>query len=130
MKQLRPYLVGLLLGYLIIGCKKDSKEELGELIGIRNNYENLINKLNSSKDSLTDIYGFGDDNFVPIDTAACDCSIVEEEKFAKERQLNYLKYLSSLKSFQQLNYKIDSLNNLRENIKIKIDSVKEVNSIK
>jgi hypothetical protein len=132
MKQLRPYLVGLLFGYFIIGCKKDSKEQLGELIGIRNNYESLINKLNSSKDSLTEIYGygFGDDNFIPMDTAACDCTEEQEEEFAKEKQLNYLKYLSSIKTFQQLNFKIDSLNNLQKNIKIKIDSVKEVNSIK
>lgn len=103
----------------LVECNTETKNELSELIGIRNHFDKLISKGENSKDSVDNLYNWGIDSHP--DSADVDCVLTEKHKmFLKLKEQKLTIY----------DFKIDSLRKLKSIVIEKIDSIKEVNSIK
>lgn len=107
------------VGLFLVECKNETKNELGELIKMRNQFDRIINNVENSKDSVDNLYKWGIESHP--DSADVDCVLTEKHKMflkLKEQKLTYY------------DLKIDSIIKLQFSVIEKIDSIKEVNSIK
>lgn len=103
----------------LVECNTETKNELSELIGMRNHFDKLIIKVKNSKDSVDKLYKWGVDSHP--DSAVVDCVLTEKHKMFLKLKGQKLTYFD---------FKIDSLRKLQSSVIEKIDSIKEVNSIK
>jgi hypothetical protein len=119
MRKLIGCVLFIYIGLFLVECKNETKNELGELIKMRNQFDRQISKIENSKDSVDNLYKWGID--LHPDSVGVDCVLTENHKMflkLKEQKLTYFEL------------KIDSIRKLQISVIEKIDSIKEVNSIK
>lgn len=119
MRKLINCILVIHIGLFLVECKNETKNELGELIKKRNQFNRIINNVENSKDSVDNLYKWGIDSHP--DSAVVDCVLTEKHKMFLKLKGQKLTYFD---------FKIDSLRKLQSSVIEKIDSIKEVNSIK